>query len=345
MMATKEKRVPKGVAREALRVGQEIVASQRNILSVGLGHKYARAVGYGDSAVPCVKFAVDRKLKRPGAALKVPLVLTVDYRGRAYDLPTDIVEVGKAVQHQPPIPPAPWVGIRFNAHTKPHAPGTPGFLVRSHAQPGFMLVTAGHVAYDKTGTTNPMHPHPPPAFMDPDGDFTGDFLLGSVVPKLTYRARTLPSGPAFVDVGVVRLPGIPDHLKRPPWSIMKRTLTFEELGAWNSTPGAFRFYRKYSANGIAGAQFDSSWDKLFPVPSLGLTYAPILVVSRALPGQPPFKGGDSGAALMTDDGILVGIHVVGRDSEPNLSFSVFAGTILQYLKTLTGDATLEILTM
>jgi hypothetical protein len=312
-MTSKQKKTPQ-LMRAALRRAKKLYRGIPGVVGVGLGLKHTRERGLGARPKPCVKIIVKRKRARVRQEEHIPKSFTVEFEGRAHRIPTDVESAGSPVQQAAPV-------CRVRENGVLGMPGTPGFCVETEDGRRF-LITAGHVMYNRR-LKSPWKSDGPPVIV-------GSTVVGELTP-LTYYAIVFEGKKMLVDIGCIELGDeIPPVLRRPPWTLMKKVARSADLDKYVSDEGDRPLLRCFGAETTPDIMLDYVDRDGLEFENMRLTYAPVLLHGRSV--NFPFRGGNSGGAIVSEDGVLYGMHVVGYPSSPSRSWSIAATSIMEQLR-------------
>jgi hypothetical protein len=303
----------------ALDRAAEYQASNKDILSFGLGFKYSSKAGYGRKAKPCVKFVVNKKApesKREKREEFIPKSLSFTYRGHTWRLPTDVVEARTAVQHLLRVRPD-------NYPADQGFGGTPAFIAHDGTSAPPLLVTAGHaLRANGNGVVDGQR-----VLLDPFGS------AGSVLGGVTYQ--TLPDG--LHDYGAVRCDAGSPALafyQSPPWASIHTVIDEASiLGMVRDREHPICYVLGSASATLVRFDCRLATGITFSLPGGPVSYAAGLLLFRAQSGG--FASGDSGAPIVLGNGVL-GLHVVGLNNDPTVSYAVPASAALDALSSFTG---------
>jgi Trypsin len=283
------------------------------LLTVGVGFKHSEQMGYGKSLRHCIKLFVRKKRNRLPERRRLPRRFLVGIRGRNVYMPTDVEELGGLRLHIRPV--------AAGAPPNLGAPGTPGFLLQGADGRNF-LITAGHVLQDMS-PQNPWHPPDAPVEL-------GTRPVGSINPPNTY----FHSDGFLFDVGVVELQGndATTLLSEIPWANLKSVADLSTIRNWFYTKTTKTFCRLYGWQTTPYAVLDTLNED--GLPAVGEVYAPVMIMSRSQDAD--FAPGDSGAPLVYNDEMLVGLHVLGSKDDPTIGWAISAYTLIQQLEQRLG---------
>lgn len=306
----------------ALAEGRRLARRRRDILAVGIGIKHSRRYGYGGSPTAVVKFLV--RAKRPDVPPNqlVPRRLKVWVDGRVWRVPTDVEELGPIARH---------AQIQAAEPGMPGFHGTPGFFVRSAAAKHY-LVTAGHVLF------NARDENPWP--VSPVHVYANDALVGWIDTRNTYYKMA----GLRMDVGLVELAGdgYVASLDAAPWNGMSAHVGPEALRSLVIGAGAPAVARIFGRNSSPEVVLDGLYeqrlrlDGLFDDTGAVEDYAPTMIQVRVRNGT--LARGDSGAPLITSDGRVAGMHLLGWDQDSSVGWSIATESVLRSLGARLGTS-------
>lgn len=314
-MSARSEAAPPAAIRAAQKKARQLAARIPGVLAVGIGHKHSRDDGYGRGR-PAVKFLVRAKADPEQRAQRIPRTLTVAVDGQSYRVPTDVEAVGRLRPHGVPACFASDGNVE-GCH------GTPGFLLDDPSGARY-LVTAGHVLFNLQ-QQNPWSSPSVPVFVDGD-------RVGTAVAQQTFFLVNVAGQWMRRDVGLVKLNTTSDVMalfQRAPWSYLQRVATGARLSGYFTKGAPPQLAQGFGQQTSPLVYLDQLLEEGLDVPGAG-TYAPKIIRSRA--EDVPFADGDSGGPLVTDNGAtLVGLHVVGDDTQPFFGWSISAEAIIRDL--------------